>query len=1188
MNIIETSKAPGILIIDDSIDKILLLESMFRGLNIDIVSADSGSDGLRKLKVRDFACILLDVKMPIMDGFETADLIRKYHKSRNTPILFITALIADEIDMRKGYSLGAVDFIFAPIVPEVLQAKVRVFIELFENSLLLKKQTEELNKANFKLSEYSNLLKKNNEELEIRVQRRTEEALQSEKKYRDIIETSLVGVYSTSINGEILYINDAVVQMMEAESAEEYISLSIRSLYKNPADWDILIARLQESGTITDFQMYLITKKGNVLTVLISAKLQKDVITGMIIDITSRHKAERDIIKANRIYAVLSNINHTLVHVQDKQTLYNETCRIAVADGKFRMAWIGVIDERLNKFIPVAADGCGEDVKTLIIDLNDHILGNGLIGLSINSGVYYLANDIASDPGMLQWSEQIIKLGCKSFITLPFNVFGHTIGAFQLYSEEPFFFDEIEVKLLEEVVMDIAFAIESIQTQQLIVTQRDLGVELNSIISLKELYNVSIEAFRKLIGTDRGGIYLSNSETRGMDLVFSKGLSERFAAITSRYEADSEVARLVDTGKPAFIELVESPFHQNDSQIEEKLATLVVLPLIYKGVSIGSINLATHEKITLSNNMLKGIEDIAVLVSNALGRIRNEEEIRNNNANLEMLVEERTQQLEVINRNLHNKIEERDIIERKVKESETALIEAQNIAKMGSWEWNIVTGRHKWSDNFFTLRGLKPNEIEPSMDNFSKAIFSEDVCLFEEFLTGLMNGKKADGLELRIIHSSGSIKWVKCLIVPNLENNVITKLSGVIVDITERKLFEEEISKARYEAERANIAKSDFLSRMSHELRTPLNSILGFAQMMEMSELIPAHKKRVGHIMQSGKHLLGLINEVLDIARIESGHISISIEPIKLRCVITEALDILRPLAEKMVITLELSDSKFNDLFVKADKQLLKQVLLNLINNAIKYNRVAGKVKIECELSDGGKEKRVRIKVIDTGLGIPPEEITKLFTPFERIGAEQTPTEGTGLGLAVVKSIMTVMGGKYGVDSEIGQGSVFWVELSLTKSPAAAKPLGNSVINKTAITERIGTILYIEDNLPNIQLVEDILAAYRPTIRLVSEMYGRRAVKLAADYLPDLILLDLDLPDIHGGEVLKLLQSNAKTASIPVIILSADAMSRKIEQFMQYGAKHYFTKPLDVVVFLKVLDEWMINGDKQKSTGSGE
>jgi CheY-like chemotaxis protein len=286
------------------------------------------------------------------------------------------------------------------------------------------------------------------------------------------------------------------------------------------------------------------------------------------------------------------------------------------------------------------------------------------------------------------------------------------------------------------------------------------------------------------------------------------------------------------------------------------------------------------------------------------------------------------------------------------------------------------------------------------------------------------------------------------------------------------------------------------------------------------------------------------------------------------------------PLALDRNITLELIDSAQNDVFIKADRQKLKQILINIINNAVKYNRVGGSIRIMNEVlsQEPPLPGMVKISISDTGKGIKAEDIHILFDPFQRIGSEISETEGTGLGLAVAKKLTEAMKGIIGVESTEGKGSTFWIELPISEARVAFhNPLPELTQSDANLTDRSGTILYVEDNYSNIELVEQILQTLRPSIRLITEMYGKNAVKCAIDYKPDLIFLDLDLPDIHGAEVLKLLQNRPETAAIPVIILSANAMRHQIDQLMKDGAKKYLTKPIDVLELVKVVDEMIVN-----------
>ncbi|HEY4226744.1 MAG TPA: ATP-binding protein [Candidatus Limnocylindrales bacterium] len=393
-------------------------------------------------------------------------------------------------------------------------------------------------------------------------------------------------------------------------------------------------------------------------------------------------------------------------------------------------------------------------------------------------------------------------------------------------------------------------------------------------------------------------------------------------------------------------------------------------------------------------------------------------------------------------------------------------------------------------------------------------------------------------------------------------------LLGISEDITERKRAADEILHARNEAERANLAKTEFLSRMSHELRTPLNAILGFSQLLDDDGLDADQRQSVAYITQAGRHLLGLINEVLDISRIESGQLSISPEPVAVEELVEEVLALTRPLASGRHIRVDVQDAARVGSVV-ADRQRLKQVLLNLVSNAVKYNREAGSISIRCAPVAG---ERVRISVVDTGYGIAPSHLDRLFRPFDRIGAENGGVEGTGIGLALTQGLVAAMGGSIGVESSLDVGSTFWFELPRAETAPAHANLAPAAVGLSHARGTRRTILQIEDNLSNLRLVEQILAR-QPDIDLVSAEDGHRGLELARDLQPDLILLDLHLPDLAGREVLRNLRTNRATRGIPVVIVSADATERQITLLTDAGAFGYLTKPLDVAEFLRTIDQ---------------
>jgi PAS domain S-box-containing protein len=438
----------------------------------------------------------------------------------------------------------------------------------------------------------------------------------------------------------------------------------------------------------------------------------------------------------------------------------------------------------------------------------------------------------------------------------------------------------------------------------------------------------------------------------------------------------------------------------------------------------------------------------------------------------------------------------------------------------------------------------------------------------------LADGKEVSSRrEVRYRTKDGGCRWIEVHErVSRNDAGALLGATGTLRDVTEHREAEEALRAAQATAEAANRAKSEFLSRMSHELRTPLNAILGFGQLLEIEDLSPDNRESVAHILKGGHHLLDLINEVLDLTGIEAGRLRLSPEPVGVSEVAREVLDLLKPLAARRDITVRAHGALGNASYVLADRQRLKQVLLNLLSNAIKYNHEAGSILVTCEETP---ENRLRIAVKDTGPGIPANRMDRLFTPFERLGAEGTSTEGTGLGLALSKRLAEAMGGSVGAESHAPHGTTFWIDLPLAESQLdRLDRLGGNTPGMVAAipSERTMRILYVEDNLANLALVTRILAR-RSEITLIPAMQGELALDLARLHQPDLILLDLHLPDIHGEEVLRRLRSTPETADIPIVVVSADATDGQAGRLLACGAQGYLTKPIDVRRFTSVVNE---------------
>lgn len=371
---------------------------------------------------------------------------------------------------------------------------------------------------------------------------------------------------------------------------------------------------------------------------------------------------------------------------------------------------------------------------------------------------------------------------------------------------------------------------------------------------------------------------------------------------------------------------------------------------------------------------------------------------------------------------------------------------------------------------------------------------------------------------------------------------------------------------SRDEAMAATRAKDEFLSRMSHELRTPLTAVIGFGQLLQLSDLSDDDRESADLVVKAGRHLLSLINEVLDIARIETGHLSLSLEPIAVHDVVEEAIALLGPVASARQVLIE--DDTDRSAVVMADRQRAKQVVLNLVSNAIKYNRHGGRVTLRTSCPAPGT---VRLAVTDTGLGISADGLERIFAPFERLDAVQTTVEGTGVGLALSKALVEAMGGAVGVTSELRVGSTFWFDLVEAEAPAVdvASPAATEA---NAGGRTSGTVLYIEDNPANVCLMERLFRDRPERLEVVAQ--GSLGIDLARRLQPRLVLLDLHLPDMDGHEVLARLRAEPATTDLPVVVLSADASPRRAERLVDQGAVGYVTKPIDVAELLDVVERY--------------
>jgi PAS domain S-box-containing protein len=499
----------------------------------------------------------------------------------------------------------------------------------------------------------------------------------------------------------------------------------------------------------------------------------------------------------------------------------------------------------------------------------------------------------------------------------------------------------------------------------------------------------------------------------------------------------------------------------------------------------------------------------------------------------------------------------------------------------GIWDWNMQSGDMVLSGHYEAMLGFDKDGIVPTIAAWEKGVHPDDVLRARQGLQNyLANKTPCYEAELRLRCKDDSYKWVLCrgTLVARDDAGHPARMIGILSNISERKAVEAALVEARESAERANHAKSAFLSSMSHELRTPMNAILGFSQMLEYDSSLNADQQdNVHEILKGGRHLLELINEVLDLAKIESGRIDLSLEPVELACLIEDCRQLILPLAAARQIALHLQVPQHT--FMQADRTRLKQVLLNLLSNATKYNREGGEIRLGLQAAASGW---LRITVSDDGDGIAPEHVPQLFQPFSRINAKHSEIEGTGIGLTITRSLVELMGGKVGVDSEPGRGATFWIELpaAIPATPEAGTAGVAGMELRSAAQEQRHRVLCIDDNPVNLKLIAQMLRL-RPAIHLIAAHTPELGIELALAHRPELILLDINMPGMNGYQVLDVLKADARLAAIPVIAVTANAMPRDIENGRAAGFIEYLTKPLDVGHFLKSIDHFLIHAEER-------
>ena len=877
-------------------------------------------------------------------------------------------------------------------------------------------------------------------------------------------------------------------------------------------------------------------------------------------DRQQRKLAQESQRRLNRELRALSTCNQTLLRAQDEQTLLNDICRIVCDEPGYRMAWVGYREHDAASTIRPVARGGVEHAFLDRVPLTwaDEGLGRGPEGTAVRTERAVSIQDIAADPQAAPWRDGALRRGFRSVIALPLKDDDQrTFGVFVLYSSQAHAFTADETRLLDELAGDMAFGI----------------VVLRARVERKRLEQQRLETLHYFASMDR--INQAAQSTRDLeemagnvlDVVLSIFDCDRaWLAYPCDPDADESQAPMVRT-RPGTVGV---------SNPALELSTHAEMPALCRTVlaARGPVAFGAGPARPVPGDALErsGVRSgLAMAIHPQLGEpymfgLHQCSGPRAWTPDEQLLFQEIGRRLadELTNLQMHRNLQRSEARLRASLARVQRLVESNII---GIFFWNRAGRVLEANDAFLSLVGYDRTDLligkilwtEMTPPQYA----GEDARATAEIrLTGTCSP-----YEKEYIHKDGHripIMIGAALLEASEEDGV-----AFVLDLTERKKAQAEAT-ARQAAEASNRAKTEFLSRMSHELRTPLNAVLGFSQLLRneaQDRLTPQECVQLDHIHRAGWHLLALINDVLDVSRIEAGQLMVQAQALELGPLLDEALNMASPLAQPLSVTLVAPDRASLPAWVLADPIRLRQVLINLLSNAVKYNRPGGSVRIAIALSTDGKQ--VTIDVVDDGIGMTREQLDHLYEPFNRLGRERCGVEGTGIGLALTRQLVRLMQGQMDVDSEVGRGTRVRVSLPAQAIPPTSdSPSFAASMSSPAGTSRgdavppAGVVLYIEDNPVNLLLVEHLLARWS-AVHLVQAEDGASGIELTRSLRPDLVLLDMQLPDMDGIAVLRALRADPATRDLAVVALSASAMPELMAQACTEGITAYWTKPLD-------------------------
>ena len=981
-----------------------------------------------------------------------------------------------------------------------------------------------------------------NEELEKRVEERTATLVQSEEKFRTLFEKSPLGIaynemiYDTSgkpIDYRFLEVNEAYKKIIGIDPQGKKVTEAFPGIEKHSFDWIGTFGHVAQTGEQIYFEQFFESTNRWYDCVAFQSKLNQYAV--VFHDVTERRLAEENINKLYRVNVLLRNINQTIVRVHDKQFLFDEACRIAVDDGGFIMAWVGILNTVTNKVeVSASAGKTGDYLRDLNIDLGDEALSSGPTGIAIKSGKSVFSNNIATDEKMIPWRKKASELGYRSSISLPIKVSGKILGAYMMYTAEIDSFNEDEIKLLDEMASDISFALEFIEKD----TDRKQS---------EEALTKSEQKFRRIFENVQDLYYETSIDGTILEVspsieILSNGQYHRDDLIgKSMYSFYSDTNE-----RAAFL-----------SQIKER-GTVFDFEIALKNKDGSQVPCSLSSKICL--DVQGNPEKIIGSMRNISDRKQAENELVKHREHLEELINEKTEEL---------------------KQTATRLKLAVHAGGFGVWDYDIVNNIIKWDDQMYELYGLNKSNFGEAYEAWQKGLHPDDRVQGDLEIQMAITGKKEFDTEFRVVWPDGTIRIIKAqAIVQRDDDGNALRMVGTNWDITSIRQAEADIISARNEAENANNAKSEFLANMSHEIRTPMNAVLGYTELLGNTLVDQVQKDYINSIKSSGRSLLTLINDILDLSKIEAGKLELEYDFIDTYSFFSEFEKIfsLKVSEKNLKFILDILSGTPHGIYI--DEARVRQIVFNLIGNAIKFTSTGHIIlKVYTEnpkLVNYSKEKSEElidliIEVIDTGIGISKELQEAIFEPFVQ-ERDYKHYGGTGLGLAITRRLTVLMNGTINLKSEIGKGTTFTIRIpEITYKRDFSGTNIDIQIDPAEIIFEEAVILIADDVEHNRSYLKDALK--NTNLKIIEAEDGFDAYQLAKKLVPDLIIADIRMPKLDGFQLLKKLKTNIKLKHIPVIAYSASVLKAQKERIHNSAFEGLLIKPVKVAeLYLELMN----------------